>query len=135
MFDHAYTTGSGKSRQVHRHTGFVFRSPRPVPTFYICREVFLDRLVQAVAGDDIDFQEDPDFSKRFKLYSSEVEQVRALFHPGARACLKNTGKDWALQGDGQDMYIFVAGDLASPAKSYEKLIAAKALFDSFDLHA
>lgn len=86
--DYKYTTGSGKHSQVHNQTICVVRHPGlRVPHFFLRRQVALfDALGKMFGGQDINFDEDPAFSKAFVLQTSGQEQeLRRYFNDRARS--------------------------------------------------
>lgn len=86
--DYKYTTGSGKHSHTHNQTICVVRHPGlRVPHFFLRRQVALfDALGKMFGGQDINFDEDPAFSKAFVLQTNESEQeVRRYFNERARS--------------------------------------------------
>lgn len=88
LFDHIYVTGSGKSRSAHHQTVCIVggESGR-VPTFFLRRQVpVFDAIGKFFGGQDVNFDEDPDFSSRYVLQSHEGDEVvRGAFRPHVRA--------------------------------------------------
>ncbi len=87
LADYKYVTGSGKHQQTHRQTICVVRSERlRLPHFFLRRQVALfDALGKMFGGQDVNFEEDPDFSKAFVLQTVDSEdELRRLFDRGAR---------------------------------------------------
>lgn len=84
--DHEYTTGSGQYSSQHRHAVCVVQGPRlALPHFSLRQEiVLLDRLAELFGGGDIDFEEDPEFSRTFRLRGSDAAAVRKVFSPAVR---------------------------------------------------
>jgi hypothetical protein len=69
LFDFEYVTGSGKNRRTNRNSQCLLRSPgRLSPDFYVRRQVALfDALGKMMGGQDVNFDEDPTFSKNYVL--------------------------------------------------------------------
>lgn len=83
--DWVYVTGAGKSRQTHRQSFICLFSPHLQATpFELRAESFLDRIGGWLGMQDIDFDEDPVFSKAFVLKSPDVPGTRGLFGPPLR---------------------------------------------------
>jgi len=89
--DYRYTTGGGKSSQVHRQTVCLLReSTLALPAFVLRREGVGDRLAQAVLGAaDLDFADDSAFSRAWVLQGEDEEAVRLLFGPELRLSLRH----------------------------------------------
>jgi hypothetical protein len=88
VFDHVYVTGSGKSRTAHHQTVCVVGGEAArVPTFFLRRQVpFFDALGKLFGGQDVNFDDDPEFSRRYVLQSQAGEApVRQAFTPSVRA--------------------------------------------------
>lgn len=86
--DYRYTTGSGKHSTTHHQTFCVVRHPGlKVPHFFLRRQVALfDAIGKMFGGQDLNFDDDPAFSKAFVLQTIESEQeVRRYFNERARA--------------------------------------------------
>jgi len=91
LADYRYTTGGGKSSQVHRQTVCLLReSTLVLPAFVLRREGVGDRLAQAVLGAaDLDFADDSAFSRAWVLQGEDEEAVRFLFGPELRLSLRH----------------------------------------------
>ena len=81
VFDYTYTTGSGKSKSTHMSTNIVIhQNSRNYPHFFIRREVAIfDFFGKVFGGQDINFDEDEEFSKAFVLQGQDEEQTRKCF--------------------------------------------------------
>ena len=81
VFDYTYTTGSGKSQNIHVSTNIIIHQEnRHYPHFFIRREIAVfDFLGKVFGGQDINYDEDEEFSKAFVLQGQDEEQTRAFF--------------------------------------------------------
>ncbi len=86
LFEYRFVTGHGKGRRVNRLSVCQLRDPElKLPKCFIRRQsALLDRLGSALGGQDIDFDEDPEFSKAFVWQGGEEAATRALFGPRLR---------------------------------------------------
>ncbi len=85
--DYRYTVDRGRSARTHHQTLCVVRVPGlDLPHFFVRRQVMLvDDLGKLLGGQDLNFEEDPDFSKAWVLQTEGDEHhVRRVFHPRAR---------------------------------------------------
>jgi hypothetical protein len=81
VMDYKYTTGSGKNRSTHTQTVVVFpQMASPLPKFELSPENFLSKIMQAFGYRDINFEEHPEFSRKYLLRGSDEEGIRAVFH-------------------------------------------------------
>ncbi len=85
--DYQYTTGGGKNSSTHRQTICIVTCPDlELPNIFVRRELpVFDRLGKWFGGQDINFAEDPDFSKAFVLQGMDEPAVRRFFHYEIRA--------------------------------------------------
>ena len=85
--DYQFTTGSGKHQQVHQQTICVLKTPgRQAPHFFVRRQrALFDALGKVFGGKDIDFEDDPAFSKAYVLQTNgDEQQLRGFMSPGLR---------------------------------------------------
>ncbi len=85
--DFSYVTGSGKNRTTHYQTVCVLQSDTlQVPHCYVRPERrFWDAIGSRLGMQDIDFDEDPEFSAAFVLQGDDEEAVRRRFDANVRA--------------------------------------------------
>jgi hypothetical protein len=93
-FEYSYVTGGGNSNHRHRFAMLLWEAPdAQLPRFSVVPEGFFRRLGQRFGVKDFDFDEDPEFSRRYQLQGDEEARVRALFTPGRRTFLTAPGLD------------------------------------------
>ena len=85
--DFRYTTGSGKNKHTHHLTICIVENDAiNVPACFLRPERrFLDALGSMFGGQDIDFIDDPEFSKAYVLQGESESAVRELFDAEVRA--------------------------------------------------
>lgn len=77
--------GSGSDASIDRHTVVACAvEGGDLPSFSAVPEDALDRLFQRLGSRDIDFGDDPEFSRAFELKGSPEAEVRSLFDPAVR---------------------------------------------------
>ncbi len=100
LFDYRYTTGSGKNSNTWHQTVVALEKPgASMPSFGLQAENVIFRLISMLGYQDIDFDEDPEFSNRFNLRGQNVEAVRSFFTAERRAAVC-AGKPFNLEGAG-----------------------------------
>jgi hypothetical protein len=78
-----FTIGAGKSARTQ--TVVTLGTPgRPIPAFLLTPESFVDKLAATMGGQDLDFDDDAEFSKAFRLRGDEAA-LRQLLGPGVRS--------------------------------------------------
>jgi len=97
-------TNSGSKSKTHRRTVCVLESHElDVPHCYLRPEVMLfDALGSMFGGQDIDFADDPEFSRAFVLQGDNESAVRELFDAEVRA--------WFAARKGQRFHFEVRGN-------------------------
>jgi hypothetical protein len=86
MGDYQYVTGHGKHQQLHKQTLCILKSPSfHLPHCFLRKQQrFFDFMGKLFGGKDIDFEDDPEFSKAFVLQGEDEIAVRTAYHPGVR---------------------------------------------------
>lgn len=80
VFDYRYTVGHGKSAQTPHQTVAVFRSDRIIaPRFFLKPEGWVTKLGEIFGSQDIDFEECPEFSRKYVLAGENEEAIREFF--------------------------------------------------------
>lgn len=116
MLDYSYRTGSGKNSHTHTQTLCIIKSKDlSLPHFFIRREnSFFDFLGKLFGGQDINFNEDPTFSKTFVLQGESEQAVRELFDSHIRKLFMQFGEqDMQVEARG-DTILFNPGNLIDP---------------------
>jgi len=92
LFDYIYVTGSGKNRTTHNHAIVKWQVGNDVPDFSLTPEGWLSRIGNVLGGQDIDFDDDREFSRAFQLKGTDGEAIRAAFtHERRRTLAANPG--------------------------------------------
>lgn len=80
IMDYRYTTGSGKNSQTHRLTVVVFpEGAKGLPDFRLSPESVLHGLAEIFGAQDIDFEQNEEFSKRYLLKGQDEAAIRKAF--------------------------------------------------------
>jgi len=101
LVDYRYVTGHGRNRRIHWQTICVLSSPSlNLPHFFVRPEVkLLDFFGKMFGGQDINFDEDPQFSKAFVLQGHDEEATRRLFdHRVRRHFARYRGRRLQIEG-------------------------------------
>ena len=123
--DYQFTTGSGKHQQVHQQTIVVLATPgRVAPHFFVRRQrALFDALGKVFGGQDINFEDDPTFSKAYVLQTNgDEQQLRGFMSAGLRDTLsKMADKNLMMEVDG-DTLVLHQGKRLKP-EQIEALVA------------
>ena len=92
VFDYQYTVGSGKNKQTRAYSvAMVISQELDLPQFELAPENFFHRWASWLGMQDIDFDDDPEFSRRFRLQAKEEAAVRDFFTRPRRETLTRMG--------------------------------------------
>lgn len=81
VFDYRFRTGSGKNSHTYVQTVVLITSEKlSLSYFMLLPENFLHAIGNFFGYRDIDFQDYPDFSKRYLLRGEDENQIRQLFN-------------------------------------------------------
>ena len=130
LADYQYTDSSGKNSHTHRQTICLLRARGVrLPPCFLRREVaFIDAIGEKLGGQDIDFPEDPDFSKAFVLQGADPEATRRLFGGALRThLLRFAGTRIELEAGG-DALVLHRGVRVKPDELRELLQQATETF-------
>ncbi len=93
--DYQYTTGSGKHQHTYQQTICVVQpnKPKAMPHFFARKQMaFFDAVGKLFGGQDINFDEDPEFSKAYVLQTGDSEaELRRLFDERTRSVFTRLG--------------------------------------------
>jgi hypothetical protein len=116
LCDYTYTTGGGKSSHTHRQTLLLFTDgARGMPDFALSPENVFHRLAEIFGYQDIDFDQYPEFSKRYLLRGEDEAGIRRVFTSEALAFLGGT-TGWCVQTRGGRLAIFREGKYIEPGE-------------------
>lgn len=108
LFDYSYTVNTGKSSSAITQTVAAYSLDLSLPLFEMRPEGFFDRVGDAIIQSDIDFESNPDFSRRYLLRGPSEEEIRRLFSPALLAFLENLPPDekWHIEGCDTNLIIY-----------------------------
>jgi len=111
LFDYTYPAGKTSVTQ----TVAAFSQEQPLPPFALRPENFLDRIGDAIVHNDIDFDSNPEFSKRYLLKSPDEAGTRRLFTPSLLTYLEQFQANWWVEGTGPLLIVYHGGRSVSPS--------------------
>jgi hypothetical protein len=130
LADYQFTVSSGKNSHTRRQTICLLRADGvQLPRCFLRREVALfDAIGEKLGGQDIDFPEDPDFSRAFVLQGADPEATRRLFGGAVRTHLmRYAGTRIELEAGG-DALLLHRGVRVKPDELRELLQQASETF-------
>jgi len=108
LFDYSYTISTGRSSSTFTQTVAAFIQGLPLPLFDLHREGFLERIGDMFVHNDIDFESNPEFSRRYHLSGDEKERIEELFSPSLLTFLEGLPLDsgWHVEGCGFTLILY-----------------------------
>ena len=110
LFDYTYPMGKSSVTQ----TVATFSQDIQLPPFALRPENLLDRIGDAMFHNDIDFDSNPEFSKRYLLRSPDEANTRKLFTPSLLTYLEQFQTEWCIEGTGSTLIVYRGGRPVSP---------------------
>jgi hypothetical protein len=107
-------TGGGKTAQWHTVALYRLAGKR-LPVFELRPEHIFDKLGAAFGFKDINFESNPEFSKRYLLRGEDEAAVRELFHSG-RLTFFEQQKGWSVEGAGEWLGVYKQVTSVAPGK-------------------
>jgi len=103
--DYSYTAGSGKNSREYYQTVCILQSGgSDTPHCFLRPESrFFDFMGELFGGQDIDFDDDPEFSGAYVLQGESEDALRGLFEPSVRA--------WFVDRRGDNLHFEAYGDV------------------------
>jgi hypothetical protein len=111
LFDYTYRVGKSTCTQ----TLAAFSQDQQLPPFALRPENFFDRIGDAIVHNDIDFNSNPEFSKRYLLKSPDEAGTRRLFTPSLLTYLEQFQTNWCVEGTGPTLIVYRGGRPVSPS--------------------
>ena len=131
LFDYRYVTGAGKNRHVHRRTVAVFpHLEKRLPEFELRPENLFHKIGAAFGYQDIDIDEQPEFSKRYLLRGTEEYGIRQLFtHTRVESLMSMD--PICIEVEGTGMLVYPPRGSLSPARIPDFIDCAHAIRQIF----
>jgi hypothetical protein len=111
LFDYTYPMGKSSVTQ----TVACFSQDQQLPPFALRPENFLDRIGDAIVHNDIDFDSNPEFSKRYLLKSPDEAGTRRIFTPSLLTYLEQFETNWCVEATGPTLIVYHGGRPVSPS--------------------
>jgi hypothetical protein len=106
IFDFRYTVSSGKSSHTVEQTVAAFtRQGARLPAFQMYPENVFSKLGQLLGGQDIDFDDNQEFSSRYVLRGDDPDAVRAWFERQAVSYWAER-PGWSAEGGGDCLVLY-----------------------------
>jgi hypothetical protein len=108
IFDYYYTEGYGKNSVVHTQTLIIPELRSGVPEFTLRPENIFNKIGNIFGYKDIDFDNYPEFSKKYLLKGKREADVRKVFSPEVIRLIEKMKKRLCLESDGKSLVCYLA---------------------------
>ncbi len=116
VFDFEYYQSSGKSGHTVRQTvACLDLDQMQLPEFTLHPESIIDRIAVRFGGQDIDFDQYPGFSSKYRLKSARESEIRRVFTPALITWLEQQPK-CHLECTGRQVIWYDSGKLIDPGQ-------------------
>jgi hypothetical protein len=130
-FDYQYYQSSGKSGHYVRQTvACMDLEPGRLPAFTLAPETIVDKIAARFGGQDIDFEQQPGFSARYRLQSTNEDATRRLFTPALMSWLEGQN-GYHVECTGRRILWYRLGEYAAPEAMEQFIGTASELFRRF----
>jgi hypothetical protein len=131
IFDYRYTTGHGKNKKRHKQSVVALRAADlSAPQFHARPEHLFDWVGNAIGRQDIDFAEDPKFSKSFVLQGDDESLIRTTFVQPVRDQFM-VYHPCIIEGNGDALIYYKPGKLGTADTIKPSLEIAFTLYKTF----
>jgi len=114
LFDHQYTTGSGRSSQTHHQTVALFSLENAqLPQFILRPRNLLDHVAAKFKRMEIDFSHRLDFSKKYLLRGSDETAIKRVINDPVLTFFEQQEK-LSSEADGNQLLIYRSGHRVKP---------------------
>lgn len=137
IFDYTYFTGGRKNARVYRQTvGAFSKAGVHIRCFELRPSGITDKIWGTLEHKNIDFETDPEFSRRYVLRGALDDEVKAFFTLPLRAFLESLdpNEKWHIEGNGDTLVVYRFKQRTPPAEFrtfYEQTTSIASSF--FDL--
>lgn len=135
LFDYRFTTGSGKNRSTHKQTVVAFKiCGTQLPQFTCKPEHFFHKFADFFGHEDIDFEQYPVFSKKYRLNGDNEAAIRAIFNESVIILLEaESDQPWSVDGAGEWLVIHRADIKVKTEDCSQFLLDATTLLNAMTL--
>lgn len=131
VFDYRYTVGSGKNQHTKKQTVVHLRSSKlNLPIFTLSPENIMHKIGGVFGYQDIDFEQHPDFSRRYLLRGQDESRIRLVFNDPLINFFAARNPVW-LEGRGSDLIYYRSAKEVKPENLNACLQEAQEILQAF----
>ncbi len=131
FFDYTYTVGYGRNRQTYYQSIVYFESPRlSLPSFTLSPEGLFTKMATALGYQDIDFVQNPVFSKKYLLRGPDEQAIRQTFNDQILAYYE-ANQGLHTDGGGNQIFFYRHGKRVAPEEVRSYIDWAAGMYSLF----
>ncbi len=135
IFDYKYSTGHGKQRRTHQQTlSILSQENQHFPRFFLSPENFFHRIATSLGYQDIDFDSNEGFSKKYLLRGKDEDSIRKFFRSSLLHYLEEE-QVFHIESNKNSMIIYHADKLVKVENINEFIDQSKSVYKKFLLAA
>ncbi|MFC2133819.1 hypothetical protein ACFLTH_04320 [Bacteroidota bacterium] len=112
--DYRYTVGGGKSSHTYNQTVVIADIGQMITGFNMTKKSIFYKIGEKFGMKDIDFDNDPEFSKKFLLKGIDEPAVRKLFSSSVRNFFDSQNLKYNVEAEGHELVVFTPGKRIKP---------------------
>jgi len=121
IFEFQYTTNAGKSSSTTKQTIFFAEIEKVLPNFILKPEHIFHKIGNAFGYKDIDFERNPDFSKKYFLKGKEEKKIREIFKPEILNYFEHNNIKATIEAEEKKIIYYSTGKRIKPKDMNSKL--------------
>jgi hypothetical protein len=117
LFDYSYVVSDGRNAKTHAQTvGGFSRNGVLMPEFAMNPKGIMGKITDVLSHKSINFESNPEFSRRYQVRGPEQERTREVFTPALLTFLESLDpkKNWSVEGAGDTIMAFRANKRVQP---------------------
>ena len=104
---------------------------RELPEFSLSTEHFYHKIIEFIGFEDIDFDEYPEFSQKYRLKGKDENAIRQLFTPHVILTLLSENLESNIEAKGNFIIVYTPEKRVPPADLYRFFQKATTIVDLF----
>jgi hypothetical protein len=131
LFEYERLTGSGKNRSRTRYTCIRGAVKKEIPDFVLRNENILDKIGAFFGYDDVDFERNKEFSKRYCLKSNSPN-IKTFFNNDLLGFFEREKTEYSIETKGKEVLLYRKGRLTRPEDCIAALKEGEKIIQKLD---
>jgi len=121
IFEYQYTLNTGKSSSTIKQTVFLAELEKALPNFILKPEHIFHKIGNIIGYKDIDFERNPEFSKKYFLRGKDENKIKEIFTPEVLNYFEQNPIKATIEVDGNKIIYYSTGKRIKPKDLNSKL--------------